>query len=183
VGRGGQLGLALKLAVLALGLAGVLAWKETRSAVPAGEVPVIHVTIGDVRAVAAPGWSLRRVDGGWRVTGEGTDGPADEAAVGRLLGALAHAGHGVPVDGPDATFGLDAPATLVIEAGGEPVRLEVGAAAAVGDRTYVRVPGGGVVAVHAPLARLARAPASAWVEDRAESPQDADGAPTGSRRR
>lgn len=167
--RAAQLGLAGALVAAAVALA--VAWFALGDAprrLDDGQTIVWDVVEADVSELAVGGWRVRRDGAAWRFVGDG-EPPADPDAVHEIVDALVEAHRGVTVPGDPAAFGLDAAVRVEVVHRGERLVLEVGADAPVGERTYVRRPGGPVVAVRGGVGEAVRAgPPSARATGAAE---------------
>ena len=168
--RAAQVRLAGALVACAVCLSAVwLALGDAPRRLDDGQTIVWDVVEADVSELAVGGWRVRREASGWRRVG--ADGPAvDPGAVHEVLDALVEAHRGVPVPGDPSAFGLDRPVRVEVVQRGETLALEVGSDAPVGERTYVRRPGGPVVAVRGGVGEAVRA---------AQPPEDASGAAEG----
>ena len=135
-------------------------WRD-RQVFPVGRTEIRRVTLrsGDDAVV------LAEADGGFRVVEPFAD-RADRDAVEQLLADLVRLRADRFVDDPPAgeELGLDPPrgvVEIVAEGRPEPVRLEVGAEAADGGGSYLRLAGQTFTAVTEATAALAR-PAAEW---------------------
>lgn len=159
-----QLRLAVGLAVIAVGLA--VAWASLagrdRYLASAGDEVVWDLLARDVTAVDLHDGRIARGAEGWEAPGSPSD-RLDDEAVRRLLDALEEARRGLRVDADAALAGATVP--LTAWRGDRADTIFVGGAAPVGDRTYVVVPGGRVVAVRGGLGELAHAGLAGLVVD------------------
>ncbi len=167
-----QLRIAGLLAALVVALLLIWGWRvEAPRNTRDGETVVWHIRRGDITRVSIEGAFelVLRPDGDVVRLG-GRQVPADRMAVNDLVDALEEAGRGVAVAGlSEEAAGLLNPVRVTVTTDAVHV-LDVGDEAPVGDRTYVRRPGGPVVAVYGGLGKVARR-SSASFQDSALLPR------------
>ena len=165
-----MLGLAGVLSVVAVGL-----WLEGEVEAPGdpdATAAVWSIDPDEVTRVevtrAGEVFTLVRAADGWQIGGDDPL-PADAERVRGLLRSFADMDDGVPVaGGAPADYGLEPPRVdvAVVHGDGPPQRLAVGDAAPVGWRTYVRTPGGPVVAVQGHVGDDLTQPVALWRDRR-----------------
>lgn len=166
----GQAWVALVLGLLVAGLLViVLGLGDAPRRVRDGDEVVWDLRLDAVDEVEVQGrWRLLRTPAGWTVDGA----PADPAAVHEVLDALVEAHRGKAVEGDLSDFGLDQPLRVRVRHAGVEETLEVGEVAPVGERTWVRRPGGGVVAVYGGIGLAVRVSASAFLAAEGEAGEE-----------